>query len=80
MRFQKPFRMMIFGRPGGGKSTFALKLAKSSGAPVYHLDRYFFVGNWVKRNPQEFLNIQQSLVEEENWIIDGNCTNTNFHI
>jgi adenylate kinase family enzyme len=65
---------MIFGRPGGGKSTFALKLSKLLGIPVHHLDRHFFVENWVKRNYQEFLAIQQSLVAEESWIIDGNST------
>ena len=65
-------RIMIFGRPGAGKSTFALNLSQKTGNPLYHLDRYFFVENWVERDKQEFLQIQQSLVDQDRWIIDGN--------
>lgn len=67
-------KIMIFGRPGSGKSTFANQLGKSLGLPVYHLDKYFYVENWVERNYLEFLDIQQDLVSQDNWIIDGNAT------
>lgn len=63
---------MIFGRPGSGKSTFALRLGRCLNLPVEHLDRYFFIENWVERNYEEFLQIQDSLVKKEGWIIDGN--------
>ena len=63
---------MIFGRPGSGKSTFALKRHKHTSIPLYHLDKYFFKANWIERNYQEFLKIQQSLVDGTSWIIDGN--------
>lgn len=65
---------MIFGRPGGGKSTFALKLHKKTGIPLYHLDRYFFVKNWVERDYHEFLKIQKEIVDTNCWIADGNNT------
>lgn len=65
---------MIFGRPGSGKSTFALKLSQNTGLPLYHLDKYFFENNWVERDYNEFLKIQQSLVNQNKWIIDGNST------
>lgn len=65
-------RIMIFGRPGSGKSTFALKLHKTTGIPLYHLDRYFYIENWIERDYQEFLQIQQDIVNKESWIIDGN--------
>jgi len=64
---------MIFGRAGSGKSTWALKLHHATGLPVYHLDKYFFESHWVERNYPEFLNMQQALVDQEKWIIDGNC-------
>lgn len=67
-------RIMIFGRPGSGKSTFALKLSKITGLPLYHLDKYFFESNWVERDYNEFLEIQQSLVNQDKRIIDGNST------
>ncbi|OYZ36510.1 MAG: DNA topology modulation protein [Alphaproteobacteria bacterium 16-39-46] len=63
---------MIFGRPGSGKSTFALKLHKATKLPLHHLDKHFFEENWIERDYQEFLNIQQALVDQEAWIIDGN--------
>ena len=63
---------MIFGRSGSGKSTFAHDLHKITGLPLYHLDKYFFTRNWVERDKQEFLDIQQSIVDTHFWIIDGN--------
>ena len=70
----KPSRIMIFGRPGSGKSTFAHDLHKITDLPLHHLDKYFFTRNWIERDTQEFLNIQQSIVDTNSWIIDGNST------
>ncbi|MCE2715875.1 MAG: DNA topology modulation protein [Pseudomonadota bacterium] len=67
-----PNRIMIFGRPGSGKSTFAKRLHEITKLPLYHLDKHYFLSNWVERNKQEFLDIQQSLVIQDRWIIDGN--------
>ena len=69
---QKFSKIAIFGRSGSGKSTLALSLSKKLKLPLYHLDRYFFEANWVERNYQEFLKIQQEIVDSEKWIIDGN--------
>jgi len=66
-------RIMIFGIPGSGKSTFALMLHKKTGIPLYHLDCHFYVCNWQERDYQEFLDIQKKIVDQEQWIIDGNC-------
>jgi adenylate kinase family enzyme len=67
-------KIMIFGRPGSGKSTFALWLSNTLQLPLYHLDKYFFESDWIERDYQEFLKIQQSLVEKATWIIDSNST------
>lgn len=67
-------RIMIFGLPGSGKSTFADLLAKKLDIPVYHLDTFFFIENWVERPYKEFMAMQQDLVAQEKWIIDGNAT------
>lgn len=56
-----PKRIMIFGIPGSGKSTFALKLSRLLNLPLFHLDKYFFVSGWEERNYEEFLQIQQGL-------------------
>lgn len=65
-------RIMIFGRPGSGKSTFALKLAQKYDLPLYHLDKYFFEANWTARKYEDFLEDQYTIVDQKNWIIDGN--------
>src|SRR5687768_15124450 len=65
-------RIMIFGRPGSGKSTFAFKLAKKLNLPLYHLDKYFFEANWVMRAYEDFLDDQHRIVAQKDWIIDGN--------
>lgn len=67
-------RIMIIGRSGSGKSTFAYNLHQRTGLPVYHLDKYFFTDNWIERDYTEFLNIQNKIVNEAQWIIDGNST------
>lgn len=69
----KPLKIMVFGRPGAGKSTFSYLAHNSLNIPVYHLDKYFFESNWIERNYQEFLKIQQKIVDSESWIIDGNA-------
>lgn len=67
-----PSKIMIFGKPGSGKSTFALSLQDFLKIPLYHLDKIFFTSHWVERDYQEFLKIQESLVNKERWILDGN--------
>jgi len=65
---------MIFGRPGSGKSTFALALHEATGLPLHHLDKHFYESNWVERDYQEFMKIQNSIIDTTEWIIDGNNT------
>lgn len=67
-------RIIIFGRPGSGKSTFATWLARRLDLPLHHLDKHFYIENWVERDYSEFLQIQRDIVNSESWIIDGNNT------
>lgn len=69
----KPQRIMIFGRPGSGKSGFAQALAQRLGLPVYHTDKIFYVKNWVERDHDEFIKMQKAIVAEPRWVIDGNA-------
>jgi adenylate kinase family enzyme len=69
-----PFRrIMIFGLPGSGKTTFSIQLSELTNIPLYHLDRYFFIENWEERDYQEFMDIQKGIVDQEEWILDGNA-------
>lgn len=69
-----PQRIMIIGRPGGGKSTFAIKLHKILTIPVFHLDKIFYTDHWAQQNYQTFLDMQQQWINHPAWIIDGNST------
>lgn len=66
-------RVMVFGVPASGKSTFSMRISELLNLPLYHIDRYFFVENWRLRDAKEFLDIQEKLVEQEKWVIDGNA-------
>jgi adenylate kinase family enzyme len=63
---------MVFGRSGSGKSTFSVWLSHFLGLPLHHLDKHFYVNNWLERNHNDFLQIQQNILDTECWIVDGN--------
>lgn len=69
-------RILMFGRPGSGKSTYAVKLGERLSLPVYHVDKIFFKSHWQQRDRQEFLQLIQNWVDQEHWIIDGNGMGT----
>ncbi len=68
-----PKRIAVFGLPGSGKSTFADRLSKILHLPLHHLDRHFYQENWVERDKEEFLSIQSSIANQDEWILDGNA-------
>jgi adenylate kinase family enzyme len=69
-------RIVIFGLPGSGKSTFAHRLGKILNIPVHHLDRLFFVAKWEARKTEEFLALKENVLKEDSWIIEGNSIKT----
>ena len=69
-------RICVIGRPGSGKSTFAIKLAKKTGLPLVHLDQIWWKENWVESTREEF---DQKLAEKlamDSWIIEGDYSRT----
>src|SRR3989338_1455920 len=66
-------KIMVFGTPGSGKSSFAQVLSEELRLPFYQLDKYFFFENWKEKEHQEFLEIQEKLVENDDWVIVGNA-------
>ena len=69
-------KVCIVGCGGSGKSTFAGKLGKITGIPVYYLDVYFWNAGWVERNREEWNSIVRGLLKNDKWIIDGNFERT----
>ncbi|WP_074949161.1 DNA topology modulation protein [Alicyclobacillus macrosporangiidus] len=64
-------KVAIIGSPGAGKSTFARRLGDITGIEVYHLDRLFWKPGWVGTPREEWKTLQQQLIQNESWIMDG---------
>ncbi len=65
-------RIAIIGSSGAGKSTFARQLGTLLTLPVIHLDTLFWQPGWIQMPQNEWSIIQERLIEQETWIIDGN--------
>lgn len=70
MKKKTPKRIAIVGNPGSGKSTLATRLGMLLNIPVHHLDTHVFV-NGNKTAKQELIQVQQKLVDQDSWIIEG---------
>lgn len=69
-------RIAIVGNSGAGKSTFAQKLAKKLNIKVTHLDYLYQTNTRKVRKNISWDMIQNKLVLNEKWIIDGNFPRT----
>jgi adenylate kinase family enzyme len=72
-------KFALIGLPGSGKSTFAKKLGKILNIPVHHLDTHQFQSIGKKRDKQEFIAIQKTLLDEDAWIVEG-CSFSTFEM
>ncbi len=72
-------RIALIGLPGSGKSTFAVRLSKLLDIPVHHLDRHMFEPDGKKRDKREFIEIQNAILNEESWIVEG-CSFSTFEM
>lgn len=72
-------RIVIIGNGGSGKSTFAKKLGKKLKIKVMHLDNLYQKSQGKINNSTDWDHIQEKLVTEKKWIIDGNFPRT-WHI
>lgn len=64
-------RVVILGRGGAGKSTFAARLGAATGLPVVELDKHFWTADRTPLPLDEWTATQQQLVDAERWILDG---------
>jgi adenylate kinase family enzyme len=69
-------KVIIIGSAGAGKSTFAKKLGARTGLEVVHLDALFWQAGWVPTGREEWIRIQERLLQKEQWILGGNYGGT----
>ena len=69
-------KVIVIGSPGAGKSTFARKLQKATGLPLYYLDQIWHCPDRTTILPEQFDSILAEILTRDTWIIDGNYGRT----
>jgi len=64
-------RVVIIGPGASGKSTLARQLGEITGLRVIELDKVFWQPGLVEVPRDQWVALQQKLVGEDNWIMDG---------
>lgn len=64
-------RIVILGRGGAGKSTFARRLGAITDVPVIELDERFWQPNAGAMSRDRWIDLQVELASSERWIMDG---------
>ena len=69
-------KVIIIGCPGSGKTTFAEKLNKITGLPLYHLDAIWHKPDKTHIPREDFDERIKEIFQTPEWIIDGNYSRT----
>lgn len=69
-------KILVVGCGGAGKSTLSVALGEKLHIPVVHLDRLWWLENWIERTQEEFDSLLDIELEKDCWIIDGNYKRT----
>jgi adenylate kinase family enzyme len=64
-------RVVVLGRGGAGKSTFASKLSTATGLPLLELDKEFWSAGLEPMPLSDWRQRQTELAAAESWILDG---------
>ena len=69
-------KVIVIGCPGSGKTTFAEKLNKITGLPLYYLDAIWHKPDKTHIPREEFDERIVDIFSQSEWIIDGNYKRT----
>ena len=69
-------KVIVIGCPGSGKTTFADKLNRITGLPLYHLDAIWHKPDKTHIPREEFDKKIWDIFSADKWIIDGNYKRT----
>lgn len=64
-------KVVVFGKPGGGKSTLSKKLSANTGIKSYALDLIEYQQNGGRVSPEIFTKKHSELINSDRWIIEG---------
>jgi adenylate kinase family enzyme len=64
-------RVIVIGPGASGKSTLAAQLGQVTGLPVIELDKVFWRPGLAATPWDEWAEVQQNLVKQDRWILDG---------
>lgn len=71
-------KVVVFGKPGGGKSTLSRKLAATTGIELCSLDLIEYKQNGERVSAEEYSQGHAKLIAPDNWIIEGLGTLKSF--
>ncbi|MBE6771846.1 MAG: adenylate kinase [Ruminococcaceae bacterium] len=69
-------KIIVIGCPGSGKTTFAEKLNKCTGLPLYYLDAIWHKPDKTHISREEYDERVAEIFKTPEWIIDGNYNRT----
>lgn len=69
-------KILVIGNSGSGKSTFARKLHRATGLPLFHLDLLWHLPDKTNISREEFDTRLEEILALKEWIIDGNYQRT----
>ena len=64
-------KIVVFGKPAGGKSTFSKNLSVVTGIKLYHLDLIEYLKNGEKVESSKYLEAHNNIIKSDSWIIEG---------
>jgi adenylate kinase family enzyme len=64
-------KVAVFGKPGGGKSTLARKVASAAGLPLHQLDLIQFERGGARIADELLLKQHAHILAQPRWVLDG---------
>ena len=64
-------KIVVFGKPGSGKSTLSKRLASATGIKLHALDSIEFKKNGDKVDSSTYNEVHENILSSDSWIIDG---------
>ena len=69
-------KIIVIGCPGAGKTTFAERLSRATGLPLYYLDAIWHKPDRTHISRDDFDDRLGEILALDEWIIDGNYSRT----